>query len=74
MPRTTFNPNELDRLRLEFGKLRRIDPDSPIYTKLWAKIENMNPDMLKQVADAAIPFLSSMAQLHTINLRTKRDT
>lgn len=57
-----FNKSHLDRLRKEYGKLDKINPDGSAYKKLVDFLDNMNQTRLKQIADANIKFLSPLAR------------
>jgi hypothetical protein len=52
----------IEALRAAFGRIKKINPDSPEYKKLLRIIDKMDPEMLKQVASANIPFVSGVAR------------
>lgn len=56
-----ITPDMLKKLRAEYGKIDKINPDSPVYAKLKKFIASMNKDQLKTIADADIKWLSMLA-------------
>ncbi len=56
-----FTSAQLKQLKDAYGKIGRIDPSSKAYEKLTAYLDGMNKAILKQLVDAKIPFISSLA-------------
>lgn len=56
-----FTETQINALRNDYAKLNTIDPCEPTYGKLCAKLDAMGDDMLKQVAQAKIKFMSVLA-------------
>lgn len=67
-----FSKKQLDMLKMAYAKVNKVDPSSPVYKKLIKKLDDMDKDMLKQVADADIKFVSLLAKNRLRNL--KEDT
>lgn len=57
----TFNPNQLDVLRVECAKIEHIEPLSPTYRKMVALLDGMTQEHLQQIHGANIRFLSKLA-------------
>ena len=58
---TTFDAAQINVLRAEMGKINRIDPLSPAYRGMIKLLDGMPVEQLKQIKDAKIKFLSSLA-------------
>jgi hypothetical protein len=56
-----LTPEHLDALRAEYNQIERIDPCQPSYYRLCEILDRASPEMLKQVAEADIKFISLMA-------------
>ena len=56
-----FTTSQLKRLKTEYAKISKIDPSQPTYNKLIATLEKMTDEQLKQIRDADIKFMSSLA-------------
>jgi hypothetical protein len=56
-----FSTAQLNKLKQEYGKLDRINPETPAYDKLIAKIDAMSDDQLLQIFQAKIKFLRGLA-------------
>jgi len=63
-----FTSSQLSKLKQEYGKLKSVDPGSETYKKLTAFLDGLSTEQLKQMVDAKIPFLRSLA-LNRINRR-----
>lgn len=59
--RKTFTDRELSQLKAAYGKIDRIDPDSPYYKRVIQLLDGMTKEQLKQVQSAKIKFLSLLA-------------
>jgi len=57
-----FSQKMLEELRVEYSKVEKIDPAGNIYPKMCAMLDAMPQADLKQLANARIRFLSSLAQ------------
>lgn len=57
-----MSKSQIEQLRTQFAGIKTIDPSQPTYGKLTSFLSDTHPDRLKQLADANIPFLSSLAQ------------
>jgi len=57
-----FSSAQLGRLKDEFSKISRVDPNSSQYKRMVNLMDNIPADGLKQIADANINFLSTMAK------------
>lgn len=51
----------LDMLRIDWSKIKNVNPESPNYKKVVMLLDRLPPDMLKQLVDAKIPFISGLA-------------
>jgi len=51
----------VETLRREFGRLKRLNPDGPIYRKLADILDNASDEALIAIKDAKIPFVSALA-------------
>lgn len=56
-----FSTEQLTKLRDEYATIDKIDPSSLTYKALVSKLDKMSPDTLRQLADARIKFISSLA-------------
>jgi len=56
-----FTSAQLKQLKDAYGKIGRINPESKAYDTLTAYLDGMNKAQLKQLVDAKIPFVSSLA-------------
>lgn len=63
-----FSSKELEQLKAAYGKINRVDPESPTYKKLLDRLDGMSKEHLKQVRDAKIKFLSLLAANRLRNL------
>jgi len=57
-----FTPQQLAKMRDEYGKISTIDPSGPAYKQLIAMLDKMHVDNLKTLAGAKIKFVSGLAQ------------
>ncbi len=57
-----FTPQQLAKMRDEYGKINTIDPSGPAYKQLVAMLDKMHIDNLKTLAGAKIKFVSGLAQ------------
>lgn len=57
-----FTPQQLSKMRDEYGKINTIDPSGPAYKQLVAMLDKMHVDNLKTLAGAKIKFVSGLAQ------------
>ena len=57
-----FTPQQLAKMRDEYGKINTIDPAGPAYKQLVAMLDKMHIDNLKTLAGAKIKFVSGLAQ------------
>lgn len=60
MPKT-FTTKQLDALRADYELIEGIDPCGSGYGAICKMLDRMNDDMLKQVAEGRIKFLSLLA-------------
>lgn len=56
-----FTSAQLVQLRVEFGKIKTVDPTSETYQRIIKILNGMNQDQLRQMRDAQIPFMSRLA-------------
>lgn len=63
-----FSKAQIDRMRKEYSSLGTIDPSQPTYKRLTELLDNMSDEQLKQLAQAKIKFVSSLA-LNRVNKR-----
>lgn len=68
---TKFTPVQLKKLKDEYSKIKKIDPSSKTYEQLNDYMDTLSYIQLKQIKDAEIPFLRSMAN---IRLMKKEET
>jgi hypothetical protein len=61
MQTQTFTPAQLAELRAGYAKIQAVDPAAPTYGKICAFLDKMGDDMLRQVRDGEIKWLSSLA-------------
>ena len=58
----TFTTPMIEKMRSEWGSLDRIDPCLPTYAKLIKLLDGMPQEMLKQLSEANIKFISMLAR------------
>jgi len=60
-----FNDNQLNALRKTYGKIKKIDPESPEFKKLRSFISGLDKSKLKALAAAEpkVPWLSYLASM-----------
>jgi len=56
-----FTPQMLQKLKTEYGKLKKIDPASETSKKMMKLLDSLSQEQLKQIFDAKINFLSKLA-------------
>lgn len=56
-----FTDEQLNALRVQWCKLSRVNPESKAYDELIKLLDACNDMMLKQLKDAQIRFVSSLA-------------
>jgi hypothetical protein len=56
-----FTSAQLVQLRIEFNKIKKVDPASETYKRIIEILNSMSQTQLKQVRDAQIPFMSRLA-------------
>jgi hypothetical protein len=61
-----FTKAQLDQLRDAYAKIGRVDPSSKSYENLTSFLDVQDINVLKQLAGAKIPFISSLA-LNRVN-------
>lgn len=66
----TFTKKQLDSLEKQFGAVKGIDPLNPNYNQFRQTIEDFPDQILKQIIDRKIKFVSGLAQ-NTLNRRKK---
>ena len=57
-----FSEAQIERLRSGYSKIKTINPDSPTYKEPVGKLDQMSQPQLKQIIDARIAWLSSLAR------------
>lgn len=57
-----FSKDHIDKLRKEYSTINKVDPSLPTYKKLTDLLDKLNNDQLKQLMDADIKFISSLAR------------
>ena len=57
-----FTKRQLATMQAQYGRIKTIDPDSPTYQRLIDMLDSLNQAQLKQLSDARIPFLGSLAR------------
>jgi len=67
-----FSKAQIDRMRKEYSSLGTIDPSQPTYKRLTELLDNMSDEQLKQLAQAKIKFVSSLA-LNRVNKRKMKN-
>lgn len=55
------NKSMIDKLKKEWGKIDKIDPESPTYKKLTKYLDSLDQKTLKSLVDANIKFVSKLA-------------
>ena len=61
MANELFSSTMIATMQREYGKIAKVDPALPTYAKLCKTIDNMTDAQLRQVKDAGIKWLSSLA-------------
>ena len=56
-----FSTSQIDKLKSEYSKIQKINPDSPSYKKMKDMMGKMSKEQLKQIRDAKIKFLQYTA-------------
>ena len=56
-----FTPEQIKRLKQEFGKIKRVDPTSPAMQKVTKLVTGMSDEDLDVIVQAKIPFVSGIA-------------
>ena len=56
-----FSASQINKLKTEYSKLQKIDPESPAYKKMKAALGKMSKEQLKQIKDAKIKFMQFTA-------------
>ena len=56
-----FSPAQIKALKQEFGKIKRVDPESPTMKKMKMLLQNLPPADLEIIEKANIPFVSGLA-------------
>jgi hypothetical protein len=59
--KTLFTDSQIELLRKEYEKIKSIDPALPTYKKLTDFLNSLPQENLKQLADAKIKWISSLA-------------
>lgn len=60
-----LSQQQLDTLRANYSRIERIDPASTTYQTLISKLNRYPQEVLRQLADANIKFLSALARNRT---------
>ena len=66
------SPEQIKRLRQEFGKINKVDPESPTMRKLRDMIKAMSDDDLEEIKNAKIPFVSGIALSEIVRRRFEK--
>jgi len=56
-----FTPAQIKALKREFGKIKKVDPESPTMKKMKVLLQNLSPADLEIIEKANIPFVSGLA-------------
>ena len=67
-----FSSEQIKRLRQEFGKINKVDPESPTMRKLRDMIKAMSDDDLEEIKNAKIPFVSGIALSEIVRRRFEK--
>lgn len=57
-----YSEKQIAQLRKEYGTVNRVDPDKPAYKALIKHLDSLSQDQLKELANAKIKFVSSLAR------------
>jgi hypothetical protein len=68
-----FSSAQLNRLKKEYAKIGRVDPEKPTYKKLTDMLDKMTDEQLKQIEKANIKFMSSLAANRLNNRNVKKE-
>ena len=68
-----FSSAQLNRLKREYAKIGRVDPEKPTYKKLTNMLDKMTDEQLKQIEKANIKFMSSLAANRLNNRNVKKE-
>lgn len=56
-----FTQHQLQRMREEYSRINKINPDSYTYTRLIQLLDSLPQQSLVQLSDANIKFVSKLA-------------
>ena len=68
-----FSPQQIAKLRDEYGKISTIDPSGQAYKQLVAMLDRLELDDLKTLAGAKIKFVSGLAQNRVNRAKSKNE-
>ena len=68
-----FSTAQLNRLKKEYAKIERVDPEKPTYKKLTDMLDKMTDEQLRQIEKAKIKFMSSLASNRLNNRKMKKE-
>lgn len=60
--RAQFTEAQLAKLRAEYATIKTVDPSGETYGKVCEFLDGLSTDLLKQLAEARIPWVSSLAR------------
>lgn len=67
-----FTSDMLTRLRQEFSGVKRMDPEGSSYETLTTMLDTLDAEKLKQLVDAKINFVSSLARNRLSRMEPKK--
>ena len=56
-----FSPDHIETLRKEYAKINSIDPCAPSYPRICKFLDAMGDEMLIQIKESGIKWLSGLA-------------
>ena len=61
-PKGKFTPEQLNKLKDEYGSIKKIDPANPSYKKLTDLLDSLSKQQLQQLEKEKINFISALAR------------
>ena len=64
-----FSKEQIEKLKKEYSKIKKIDPSLPTYDKLISFIDKLDKVKLQQLADEKVPWLGILANNRLIKMK-----
>lgn len=68
-----FSDKQLDTLRTQYGAIQKMDPFGDGYKKLTSFLDNLEPELLKQLSDTDIKWVSVLARNRVLKQKMKTE-